>query len=138
MAGTTVVIDRYYYSGVVYSAAKPHAGISLQWAREPEVGLPRPDVCVFLDIEPEISGKRGGFGEERYEGREMQRRVRAGFYELMKGEDGEDIRVVNAGNERDDVEGDVWKIVDEMMRHRVIASTLRTIKPWGESAKPDG
>ncbi|MCJ1429155.1 Thymidylate kinase, partial [Sticta canariensis] len=43
-AGTTVVIDRYYYSGVVYSVAKPRAGISLQWAREPEVGLPRPDV----------------------------------------------------------------------------------------------
>lgn len=133
-----MVIDRYYYSGVVYSVAKPHAGISLQWAREPEVGLPRPDVCVFLDIEPEIAGMRGGFGEERYEGGEMQRRVRAGFYELMKGEDGEDIRVLNAGNERDNVEGDIWKIVDEVMTDGVIASTLRTIMPWGEKEKPEG
>lgn len=93
---------------------------------------------MFLDIEPEIAGKRGGFGEERYEGREMQRRVRAGFYELMKGEDGEDIKVVNAGNESDEVEGDVRKIVDETMRDRVIAGTLRTIMPWGEKEKPNG
>lgn len=133
-----MVIDRYYYSGVVYSAAKPHAGISLQWARGPEVGLPRPDVCVFLDIEPEIARKRGGFGEERYEGGEMQRRVRAGFYQLMKQEDGDDIRVVNAGSEREDVERDILKIVDEVMGERVIAGTLRTIMPWGEKENPDG
>lgn len=94
------------------------------------MGLPQPDVCVFLDIEPEVARRRGGFGEERYEGGEMQRRVRAGFYELMKGEDGEDIRVVNAGNEKDDVEGDIWKIVNEVIRDRVIAGTLRTIMPW--------
>lgn len=133
-----MVIDRYYYSGVVYSAAKPYAGISLQWAREPEVGLPRPDLCVFLDLEPEIARKRGGFGEERYEGGEMQRRVRAGFHELMKGEDGEDIRVVNAGNERDDVDEDVWKIVDGVMKDGVMAGTLRSIKPWGKKEKLDG
>lgn len=47
----------------------------------------------------------------------MQRRVRAGFYELMKGGDKEDIRVVNVENERADVADDVWKIVDEVSRN---------------------
>src|SRR5688500_2397654 len=51
-SGTTIVLDRYYYSGCVYSAAKNNPSLSLEWARHPEEGLPRPDICVFLDISP--------------------------------------------------------------------------------------
>src|ERR1700761_1730726 len=74
--GTTVVIDRYYYSGCVYSAAKNNPSLDLAWARQPEEGLPRPDLCVFLDISAEAAANRGGFGGEKYEIPEMQVRVR--------------------------------------------------------------
>ena len=90
-SGTTVVIDRYYYSGIVYSAAKGKPSLSMLWARQPDIGLPRPDAVVFLDISPEKAQERGGFGEEKYETKEMQRRVRALFSELLtNGEEKED------------------------------------------------
>ncbi|KAF1996475.1 P-loop containing nucleoside triphosphate hydrolase protein, partial [Amniculicola lignicola CBS 123094] len=64
-AGTTLVIDRYYYSGMIYSAAKSNPTLSLPWARHPDVGLPRPDLVLFLDISAEEAAKRGGYGEEK-------------------------------------------------------------------------
>ncbi|KAJ4329582.1 Thymidylate kinase, partial [Ascochyta clinopodiicola] len=63
-AGTTIILDRYYYSGAVYSAAKQNPSMPLSWCRAPDIGLPRPDLCVFLDISAEAAAKRGGFGTE--------------------------------------------------------------------------
>lgn len=128
--GITLVIDRYYYSGIVYSAAKPHADISLGWAREPDVGLPRPDICVFLDIEPDIAAKRAGFGEERYEAREMQQRVRAGFLALMTKEDPGHITRVEAGEGLDEVESKIWDAIQPSLATVANGEPLRTVLPW--------
>lgn len=128
--GITLVVDRYYHSGIVYSAVKPHADISLEWAREPDVGLPRPDICVFLDVEPEIAAKRGGFGEERYEARDMQKRVRAGFLALMKKEDSEDITMVDAGGDLDEVESKIWHAIQPSLLTVGNGEPLRTVSPW--------
>lgn len=112
--------DRYYYSGMVYSAAKRDPRLPLAWARAPEVGLPRPDVVVFLDLAPDVAKARGGWGEERYEKAEMQARVRALFWGLVKGDGGEQLReekedlvVVDAGASVEAVAEEVWKVVRE-------------------------
>ncbi len=68
--GVTLVVDRYAFSGVAFSAAKD--GLSLEWCKQPDRGLPRPDLVCFLDVSPEEARKRGGFGEERYENEEFQ------------------------------------------------------------------
>ncbi|VBB74972.1 Putative thymidylate kinase [Podospora comata] len=83
--GTTVICDRYYYSGIVYSAAKHNPLLPLSWARSPEVGLPRPDLVLFLDLDELEAKKRGGWGGEVYEKAEMQRRVRELFWGLSLG-----------------------------------------------------
>ncbi|KAB5531326.1 thymidylate kinase-domain-containing protein [Coniochaeta sp. 2T2.1] len=83
--GTTVLCDRYYYSGIVYSAAKQNPSLTLSWARAPEVGLPRPDLVLFLDLSEETAKLRGGWGGELYEKAEMQRRVRDLFWGLSMG-----------------------------------------------------
>ncbi|KAK0668080.1 thymidylate kinase-domain-containing protein [Cercophora samala] len=83
--GTTVICDRYYYSGIVYSAAKHNPLLPLSWARSPEVGLPRPDLVLFLDLDEQEARKRGGWGGEVYEKAEMQRRVRELFWGLSLG-----------------------------------------------------
>ncbi|KAF2269468.1 thymidylate kinase [Lojkania enalia] len=116
-SGTTVVIDRYYYSGCVYSAAKHNHSLSLEWARHPEVGLPRPDVCIFLDISAEDAGKRSGYGEEKYEKKEMQDRVRELFQVLMqrKGER-EDIVRIDAGKGVEEVGRGVWEVVKRAVK----------------------
>ncbi|KAK3402537.1 P-loop containing nucleoside triphosphate hydrolase protein [Sordaria brevicollis] len=83
--GTTLILDRYYYSGIVYSAAKQNPSLSLSWARAPEIGLPRPDLVLFLDLDEEQARLRGGWGDELYEKAEMQRRVRELFWGLSMG-----------------------------------------------------
>eukprot|EP00128_Syssomonas_multiformis_P014427 Colp12_sorted_trinity150504_noHs@34789 len=79
--GKTVVVDRYAYSGVVFSSAK---GLDFEWCKNPDSGLPEPDVTIFLEISVEEAMKRGGFGEERYEKREMQEAV-AGLFKKLYG-----------------------------------------------------
>lgn len=67
--GTTVVCDRYAYSGVAFSSAKTaqdrHSNslsedLSIDWCKAPDVGLPAPDAVIFLDLSPEVSETRGG------------------------------------------------------------------------------
>ncbi|KAF2826844.1 thymidylate kinase [Ophiobolus disseminans] len=103
-AGTTVIIDRYYYSGCVYSAAKHNPSMSLEWCRKPDVGLPRPNLCVFLDISAEDAAKRGDYGMEKYEKKEMQDRVRALFETLMQRKEGEDFVRIDAGESLEEVQ----------------------------------
>lgn len=58
----------------------------LGWAKAPEVGLPRPDLVLFLDLEESVARERGGWGGEVYEKGEMQRRVRELFWGLSMGD----------------------------------------------------
>ena len=62
-AGTNLVVDRYTYSGVAFSGAK--AGMDLDWCWQSDIGLPAPDIVIFLDLPIEESKKRGEFGDER-------------------------------------------------------------------------
>ncbi|XP_067948424.1 thymidylate kinase-like [Watersipora subatra] len=82
--GTTVIVDRYAYSGAAFTAAKP--GFSLDWCKQADVGLPRPDLVLFLTLTPEQAARRGGFGDERYEQTDFQKRVAAN-YSKLSGED---------------------------------------------------
>lgn len=127
------MIDRYYYSGIVYSAAKGRHDLSLEWARQPEVGLPKPDLCLFLNISPEAAAERGGFGSEKYETSDMQKRVRTLFYELMKLPDGQDMKIVDAGRDVEEVKNDVLKEVEEAMASSKMRETLGSILPWSET-----
>lgn len=136
--GTTVVIDRYYHSGIVYSAAKGRKDLSLKWAREPEIGLPRPDMCLFLDISSEEQAKRGGFGNEKYETTVMQERVRELFYKLQVLPDGQDIHVIDAGGDVAGVEKDIMGRVERMMADTSLAEDLRNILPWSEMDHASG
>ncbi|KDO26646.1 thymidylate kinase [Saprolegnia parasitica CBS 223.65] len=81
--GQHVIMDRYSYSGVAFTAAKNQPGLTLEWCMQPEAGLPKPDVVIFLDITTEDAAKRSAYGEERYEKREFQDRVRDNFFRIM-------------------------------------------------------
>jgi dTMP kinase len=130
-AGTTVVIDRYYYSGCVYSAAKHNPNLDLKWARHPDEGLPRPDICLFLDISAEKAANRGGFGGEKYENQQMQGRVRELFQTLMESAEKEDFVRTDAGASAEQVQ--------ELVRSAVLKAMtavdekelpLRFVQPW--------
>jgi dTMP kinase len=95
--GTTLVVDRYAYSGVAFTAAKQAAGLDLEWCKArrscsaaaalsapqaPDRGLPSPDAVLLLRLAPEAAAARGAFGAERYETLELQRRVAEHFEAL--------------------------------------------------------
>ncbi|EMD86131.1 hypothetical protein COCC4DRAFT_162158 [Bipolaris maydis ATCC 48331] len=130
-AGTTVIIDRYYYSGCVYSAAKQNPNMSLEWCRQPDVGLPRPDLCLFLDISADDAAKRGGFGTEKYEKKDMQDRVRELFETLMQKKEGEDFVRIDAGASLEEVAAKVREQADRCIE-RVAKGQLplRTVEEW--------
>ncbi|KAF3206735.1 Thymidylate kinase [Orbilia oligospora] len=123
-SGTTLLLDRYIYSGIVFSAAKPPTPVqnpnplSISWCKSPDIGLPRPDIIIFLNISQEDAEKRAGFGDERYEKRELQDKVRRLFEEL-RGEgsnDKDDWWVVDAGGTVEEVAEEVWKGVLEGLK----------------------
>lgn len=80
-SGVNIVMDRYAPSGVAFSGAKE--GLTIEWCKQSDVGLPAPDAVFFLDIAPEAAAKRGGYGGERYEVAPFQARVRENFNKLM-------------------------------------------------------
>ncbi|KAL5117438.1 Thymidylate kinase [Pleosporales sp. CAS-2024a] len=105
--------------------------MTLEWCRQPDVGLPRPDLCIFLDISAEDAAKRGGYGTEKYEKKEMQDRVRELFEMLMQRKEGDDFVRIDAGSTVEEVHG---KIKDEVNRciQRVDSEKLplRTVQGW--------
>jgi dTMP kinase len=62
---TTIVCDRYAYSGVAFSSAKINESdqtplLSMDWCKAPDRGLPAPDAVIFLDLTQEQAQERGG------------------------------------------------------------------------------
>lgn len=126
-SGTSVISDRFYHSGIVYSAAKQNPSLSLAWARAPERGLPQPDLILFLDLDEREAKARGGWGDELYEESGMQRRVRelfrrlshsdpTGAQETALSEHDQDLVVVDAGGSVEAVADDIWERVKSRMR----------------------
>ena len=56
----------------------------MDWCKNPDIGLPRPDLVIYLDISVEDSMKRGQFGEERYEKEDFQHKVTRVFHQLKE------------------------------------------------------
>ncbi|KAM4693495.1 thymidylate kinase [Discoglossus pictus] len=81
-SGVTLVVDRYAFSGVAFTSAKPN--FSLHWCKQPDVGLPKPDLVLFLNLSPEVAATRGDFGNERYETSDFQKKVQSRYLELME------------------------------------------------------
>jgi len=134
--GTTVIIDRYSYSGAVYSAAKENSTLTLEWAWQMEAGLPAPDLCIFLDIEPEVAKRRGGFGAEIYENAEMQRRVRSLFTRLFKTSLGVNTVVIDAGRSKELVERDVLRSAHACLDSKRRQEPLTTFEPLNSVSNP--
>ncbi|KZP01703.1 thymidylate kinase [Calocera viscosa TUFC12733] len=109
--GKTVLCDRYAFSGASFTSSK---GLPLPWCKSPDVGLPAPDLVLFLDITPEKAAERGGYGEERYEKREMQERVR----EVFKGfqDEGGPWVEVDAGRPLEEVTEVMWGKVGPLVK----------------------
>lgn len=111
--GVNIVMDRYYYSGIAYSAAN---GLDFQWCKNPDIGLPAPDLTVFLSFQQQESVRllesRENYGEERYEVVEFQQKVRLAFDRFFQGQKRDDFEVVYVdGKGIEEVKELVWHVV---------------------------
>jgi dTMP kinase len=82
--GINVVCDRYSYSGMAYSSVSDK--VSMEWCMKLEEDLPQPDIIFFIDITVDRLLDREGFGAERYENIEFQRKVYKNFIEIIQSE----------------------------------------------------
>lgn len=109
-SGTSIIIDRYAFSGVAFSAAKED--MSLEWCKHSDVGLPKPDLVLFFDLSAEEAQKRAQYGDERYEKAEFQERVYSNYMMLLD---------------------DSWKIIDanktiDGLQNELKIEVLKTIE----------
>ena len=104
------MVCRYkiWYSGVAYTAAK---GISIEWCKQPDVGIPQPDLVIFFDADVQKLQSRGEFGEERYEKIEFQKKVRENFLKLK----GDNWVTIDASKPIEEVTSDVQKAVKNFL-----------------------
>ncbi|GJQ83458.1 putative deoxythymidylate kinase [Trypoxylus dichotomus] len=79
-SGVNVVVDRYSFSGIVFSSAKK--GMDTDWCKFPESGLPAPDSVFFLSLPFNDMHGRPGFGHERYETISFQTEVLEKYEQL--------------------------------------------------------
>ncbi|KAK3730212.1 hypothetical protein RRG08_034958 [Elysia crispata] len=109
LGGNNLVIDRYAYSGIAYSAAK---GMDLNWCRQPDVGLIKPDKVIYMTLSENKASERADFGEERYEKKEFQAKVEKIFEQLH---DPSYWQVVNGDGSIDEVHQDIFSAVSEVL-----------------------
>ncbi|CAI4974883.1 thymidylate kinase [Saccharomyces cerevisiae] len=120
LEGKNIVMDRYVYSGVAYSAAKGTNGMDLDWCLQPDVGLLKPDLTLFLSTQDvDNNAEKSGFGDERYETVKFQDKVKQTFMKLLdkeirKGD--ESITIVDVTNKGiQEVEALIWQIVEPVL-----------------------
>jgi len=77
-----VILDRYVASGIAYTAAK--GTFSIEFCKQFNVGLPRPDLTIFLKKDSEIVYNRPS--KERYETQIFQTKVKDIFVQFERNE----------------------------------------------------
>ncbi|XP_034238457.1 thymidylate kinase isoform X2 [Thrips palmi] len=121
-SGVSLVVDRYSYSGVAFSAAKEN--MDLQWCWNQEEGLPAPDAVFILNLSESASLQRGGFGEERYELTDFQAKVRSN-YKLLK--DPKIWKDIDADRDVESVHNEILKLFEEV-HSQAVSQPIKTLK----------
>lgn len=115
--GRWVVCDRFLYSSVAYQGAAGVPRRAIWDVGRFAVGGARPDLVIFLDLDPEAAFKRGPKRRDRIERRPLayHRRVRAGFLTAAH-RLGRRAVVIDASRPRGAVAADVLDAVTRRLR----------------------
>lgn len=107
--GTTIICDRYVYSGIAYSAAK---GLDFDWCCMVEDGLPMPDLVIHLQVDPKVAATRSKFGKELHDDVAFLGRVQEQYTRLCEHKNAGSWVVINAGKALDDIHLDIQSAID--------------------------
>ena len=116
--GRDVICDRYYYSSLAYQGVVSDP----DWVFHINVDCPqirKPDLCIFLDLDDEACIRRmeqGRSYREIYENENTLIAVRRRYFDAFRRLEGRDnIRIVNADRTVDEVAGDIFAAVEELL-----------------------
>ena len=110
--GKIVVSDRYVYSSLAYQGA---AGLDLKWIEMINEHAMRPDVAIFVDVEPEAVIKRLKPKKSVMENLETQRKVREVYVKFV--EKGKLVRI-DGNKSKKEVADDILKVVLRFLEKR--------------------
>ncbi len=115
--GYTVISDRYYYSTFAYQGTKSDMDYIMKINLDCPAIL-RPDVCIFLDLNPEICKGRIDTNRgktEMYEKNiEVMKSIRKNFLDVLNSlNDRENIKIINAEGSIEDIQKAIREAVEE-------------------------
>lgn len=112
--GVDVICDRYYYSSLAYQGSQT----DFEWVKAMNLNCPeirRPDICIFLDLEPRESLariRRNRTSTEIYETEEILGAVRDKFLAVLD-TIGDKVAVIDAAHPIDEVAERVYEALSE-------------------------
>lgn len=119
-SGRTVICDRYYYSSFAYQGMDT----DLRWVMDSNLNCPdiiKPDMCLFLDVPPEVCDHRieaGRASREIYEAPEAIKKIRAKYMDVFSLLPDHNIRLINAARSAQDVASDVYEAVAQVIKSK--------------------
>jgi dTMP kinase len=109
--GTTIIMNRYYQSNLVYGISK---GLKLDWLLSLDEGMPGADLVIVIDIKPKTLARRSKNVVDTFEkDLGLIRRVKKNYRILGKRFKW---RIVEGENSVDKVHGQVLKIVKKFVK----------------------
>lgn len=108
--GRLVISDRYVYSSLAYQGA---AGLSLDWIETVNEHALKPDLAVFIDVDPEAVVSRLKPKKSVMEDLETQKKVRQTYLKFVK--EGRLTRI-DGNRSESEVAEDVYAIVTELLK----------------------
>jgi dTMP kinase len=116
--GYIVITDRYYFSSYAYHSVH----MPLEWVIEANrlsAELLRPDLNIYIDIDPEVSIKRISNGRnsmDLYETMENLRSVRDKYFESFEYlRDVEQVYITSGDRKEKEVANDIWNVVSNLL-----------------------
>jgi dTMP kinase len=110
--GKIVVSDRYVFSSLAYQGA---AGLDLKWIEEVNKHAVRPDLALFIDVDPRTVTGRLKRKKSVMEILETQLKVREVYLKYV--ENGALLRIDGNKSKRE-VTKEIWRVVNDFLRTR--------------------
>ncbi|CAI5757124.1 unnamed protein product [Candida verbasci] len=129
--GNFVILDRYIYSGIAYTLSKetgPNSVLSsVDWLIGPDKGLPKPDLTIFLSLDIDEISSRKGWGNERYEMKQFQIKVKESFMKILN-QDDSSIKIVEVDKSSiEQVNEKLMNVINSEMKDILIDSPINKI-----------
>lgn len=108
-----LILNRYYQSNIVYGIAD---GLRQEWLQSLDTGIPKEDIVIVIDIDPEVSIKRMQSKGDLFEMNDDMMSKVCKLYRELAGK--YNWLLVNGDRSREEVHNDIVKIVERRIKQK--------------------